>query len=56
MTITVDGAALIHPSAALEGELDDQASLVGVLDTLYGLHLPVLSVECLNGMAPDRAF
>lgn len=32
----------------LEGELPDQAALAGVLTTLYELHLPVLSVECLS--------
>ncbi len=32
----------------LEGELLDQAALAGVLTTLYDLHLPVLSVECLS--------
>jgi hypothetical protein len=32
----------------LEGYLRDQAALFGVLNTLYELHLPVLSVECLE--------
>lgn len=32
----------------LEGELLDQAALAGVLITLYELHLPVLSVECMS--------
>ena len=32
----------------LVGRLDDQAALAGVLNTLYELHLPVLSVECLE--------
>lgn len=32
----------------LEGELLDQAALVGVLITLYELHLPVLWVKCLD--------
>ena len=32
----------------LEGELLDQAALAGVLNTLYGMHLPVLSVECVD--------
>jgi hypothetical protein len=31
----------------LEGELIDQAALAGVLNTLYELHLLVLSVECI---------
>jgi hypothetical protein len=38
----------------LEGELLDQAALAGVLTTLYDLHLPVLSVECLSA-GPEQA-
>jgi hypothetical protein len=37
-----------HPATTLEGELSDQAALAGVLNTLYELHLPVLSVKCMN--------
>jgi hypothetical protein len=29
----------------LEGELSDQAALAGVLNTIYELHLPVISVQ-----------
>ena len=36
------------PLTALEGQLSDQAALAGVLNTLYELHLPVLSVQCLT--------
>ena len=32
----------------LRGRLHDQAALSGVLATLYNLHLPVSSVECLE--------
>jgi hypothetical protein len=32
----------------LQGELPDQASLAGVLNTLYELHLIVISVERLS--------
>ena len=32
----------------LEGRLADQAALSGLLNTLYELHLPVISVECLD--------
>jgi hypothetical protein len=32
----------------LEGWLPDQAALAGVLNTLYELHLPLLSVEILS--------
>jgi hypothetical protein len=47
MVITV-GTSTGPPITTLTGELDDQASLTGVLRTLYELHLPVLSVECLR--------
>lgn len=32
----------------LVGRLPDQAALSGLLNTLYELHLPLLSVECLK--------
>jgi hypothetical protein len=32
----------------LVGRLADQAALFGVLNTLYGLHLPLLSVEYVD--------
>jgi hypothetical protein len=35
--------------ATLVGLMRDQAELAGVLNTLYELHLPLLSVEYLNG-------
>ncbi len=50
MTITVFSADTGSRVTSLVGELSDQADLAGVLNTLYGLHLPVLSVECLNAL------
>jgi len=44
MQITVNNSE----SVTLEGWLPDQAALAGVLDTLYGLHLPILEVVCLQ--------
>ena len=35
--------------SVLEGRLADQAALTGVLNTLYELHLPVISADCLGG-------
>ena len=35
--------------SVLEGRILDQAALSGVLNKLYDLHLPVMSVECLSG-------
>jgi hypothetical protein len=37
----------------LEGELNDQAALAGVLNSLYELHLPILMVMRL-GIEPSR--
>jgi hypothetical protein len=34
-------------TTTFEGQLPDQAALNGVLDTLYGLRLPLLEVACL---------
>jgi len=38
----------------LYGQVLDQAALAGVLSTLYGLHLPLLSVECLGDVEPKE--
>ena len=32
----------------LIGKVEDQATLSGILNTLYELHMPVLSVECIK--------
>jgi hypothetical protein len=37
------------PVTELVGKVRDQAKLAGVLNTLYELHLTLLSVEYLNG-------
>ena len=37
------------PVTTLVGRVRDQAELIGVLNSLYELHLPLLSVEILNG-------
>lgn len=44
-----------HTTCTLEGELLDQAALLGVLVTLYELHLPVLLVKCLTYPAPSNS-
>ena len=36
------------PITILHGELADQAALFGVLNSLYGLGYPLLSVECTS--------
>jgi hypothetical protein len=48
MTITERASQAESPVTTLLGELADQAALAGVLNTLYELHLPVLSVERLS--------
>jgi len=48
MTITERSPEAEPPVSTLFGELADQAALAGVLNTLYELHLPVLSVERLS--------
>jgi hypothetical protein len=46
MAIRYDGD--VEPSeTVLYGQLRDQAALLGVLNALYGLHLPLLSVKYL---------
>ena len=47
------GMAIQHTPATggttitiLQGEMVDQAALFGVLNSLYGLGFPILSVEC----------
>ena len=47
MTITAFVPENRDPVTTLVGELRDQAALTGVLETLYRLHLPVLSVQRL---------
>ena len=45
MTICQSMSETGSPITTLEGQLGDQAALAGVLNTLYELHLPVLSVK-----------
>ena len=35
-------------NTVLVGRLSDQASLSGLLNSLYEFHLPIVSVECLD--------
>jgi hypothetical protein len=38
-----------HGETTLIGRLRDQAELLGVLNSLYGLHLSILKVEVVDG-------
>ena len=48
MTICLTTAEAGSPLTTMEGELGDQSALAGVLNTIYELHLPVLSVKRLD--------
>ena len=48
MKITTDPASDKPPVTILTGYLADQAALSGILNALYELHLPLLSVEILD--------
>ena len=48
MTVTEYAPEAEPPTSILLGELADQSALAGVLNTLYELHLPVISVERLS--------
>ena len=55
MAISVTKAETGSPRATLFGPLRDQAQLNGVLETLYSLHLPILSVEKVDEVAIEHA-
>ena len=44
-----------QPTTTFTGALRDQAELMGVLNTLYELHLPILSVERSAAGDPPHA-
>ena len=48
MRITSEDRGGEKPVATLVGRLLDQAQLSGVLNALYEMHLPILSVEILD--------
>jgi len=49
LTITTTRPPGQAPRTTLVGRIRDQAELNGVLDTLYGLHLPIIAVETVDG-------
>ena len=48
MAFTPEATAVEPAVTILVGHLSDQAALSGVLNTLYEMHLPLLSVENLD--------
>jgi hypothetical protein len=49
MQIAVKERTSQKPVTTLSGQVTDQAALIGVLNTLYELHLSILSVICETG-------
>lgn len=47
MQITIDRTADSEPISILNGRIIDQSALSGVLNTLYDMHLTVISVKLL---------
>ena len=45
MAITTSSQEPGNPQTILEGTLQDQSALRGLLETLYALHLPILEVR-----------
>jgi hypothetical protein len=48
LNLSEEGRNLDPPVSVLVGRIIDQASLSGLLNTLYGMHLPLLSVNCID--------
>jgi hypothetical protein len=42
------GMTVKRETSTIQGHLQDQAALSGVLNALYDLHLPLLNVECID--------
>ncbi len=49
MHVTVHGQSDEIQVTILTGEVKDQAELMGILDGLYMLHMPILSLEKKSG-------
>lgn len=50
MSFTITSRGEGKPHTTLTGPIRDQAELSGVLETLYGLHLPILEVKKVEDM------
>jgi hypothetical protein len=48
MTVSPTRLGAHETVTTLCGQVLDQAELFGILNTLYDLHIPILSVECLG--------
>ena len=47
MTVEVEDGGGKRPLTTLTGQVTDQAALMGILNLLYDMQCPLLSVECL---------
>jgi hypothetical protein len=54
MAITTSGQFGDKTTTVLEGELADQSALMGILNTLHDLHLPVEAVDNLSSGASEE--
>jgi len=54
MTISAAKQAGGTPTTTLIGELADQSALVGVLNTLHDLGIPLVAMERIDAEADDR--
>jgi hypothetical protein len=54
MTLTTTGGRDTDETTMLEGQLRDQAALTGILNTLYDMQLPLVSVECIDSLKKER--
>ena len=54
MQITKSDDSSKKVETLLIGRVSDQAALAGVLNTLYEMHLPVKSVECLDAESEEE--
>jgi hypothetical protein len=55
LTVSVFATETGSVVTRLSGELMDQAALLGVLNTLFDLHLPLISVVLLGSSGDDTA-
>ena len=54
MRISTESRDNQEPVTTLFGSVPDQAALSGVLETLYNMHLPLLSVKMVEGDKSNR--
>jgi hypothetical protein len=53
LVISTTPSSEAQPVTTLQGVISDQAALVGAINCLHDLRLPVISVECLDSL-PDE--